>query len=147
MINDTLKMLGTLNILHTDVSGNIISNTNLKNLVVALGKNFMASRMKDATTTAMSHMALGTGTLTANASDTALTTPLGSRVALTSTTVVNNTISYVATFGPGVCTGNITEAAIFNALTSGTMLNRVVFTSVPKSAGDTIIITWNVTIQ
>ena len=114
------------------------------NLVVTAGKGYVASRMKDATATAMSHMAIGTGTTAAAASQTALVSE-SARVALTSTTVSAADVTYVATFPAGTGTAAITEAAILNASSGGTMLCRTVFAVVNKSASDSMTITWIVT--
>lgn len=123
-----------------------VETTEIHNLVVNTGLNFIVSRMKDATATAMSHMAIGSGSTAAAPGDTTLGGELG-RVALTSTTVTSNTIQYVASFGAGVGTGAVTEAGILNASTSGTMLCRTVFGLVTKGAGDSMTITWTVTIS
>jgi hypothetical protein len=56
-------------------------------------------------------------------------------------------VTYTATFNPGVATGAITEAAVLNASTGGTMLNRSTFPVVNKAAGDTMTITWTVTLS
>ena len=118
------------------------------NIVVNNGKDFVASRIKDATATVMSHMAIGTGTTSAVATDTTLETELsGSRTALTSTTVSSNDIIYVATFAAGVGTGAVTEAGIFNASSGGTMLCRTVFAVVNKAAADAMTVTWTVTVS
>ena len=114
------------------------------NLVVTTGKGYVASRMKDATATAMSHMAIGTGSTAAAASDSALGSE-SARVALTSTSVSGADITYVATFGAGTGTAAITEAAVLNASSSGTMLCRTVFAVVNKGASDSMTITWTVT--
>ena len=143
--NEMIKATGRLNIQVTGPDGNVKDDLTVDNLVVTTGLGFIASRMKDATATAMSHMAIGSGTAAAAAGNTALGTELG-RVALTSTTVTANAVAYVATFGPGTGTGAVTEAGIFNAGTSGTMLCRTVFSVVNKEAGDTMSITWTVTI-
>jgi len=92
MLQDTIKMTGDLKIVLTDENGQIKHEQEVKNLVVTVGKNFIASRIKDATATAMSHMAIGSGTTAAAAGDTTLGTELG-RVALTSTTVTTNNSS------------------------------------------------------
>lgn len=114
------------------------------NLVVTTGKGYVASRMKDATATAMSHMAIGTGSTAAAVGDTALGGE-SARVALTSTTVSGADITYVATFGAGTGTAAITEAAVLNASSSGTMLCRTVFAVVNKGASDSMSVTWTVT--
>lgn len=146
MIQDTIKMTGELKITVTSPQGNVTHETVIPNLVVTDGKEYIASRMKDATATAMSHMAIGTGTTAAAAGDSALGTEAG-REALTSTTVTANSVAYVATFGAGSGTGAITEAGLFNASSSGTMLCRTVFSVINKGAADTLGITWTVTVN
>lgn len=116
----------------------------IDNLVVTTGKGYVASRMKDATATAMSHMAIGTGSTAAAVGDTALGGE-SARVALTSTTVSGADITYVATFGAGTGTAAITEAAVLNASSAGTMLCRTVFAVVNKGASDSMSVTWTVT--
>ena len=139
--NDGLKLKGKLAI---SLNGKIIQEVD--NLVVTAGKGYVASRMKDATATAMSHMAIGSGSTAAAASDTALGNQLG-RVALTSTTVSNAVVTYVASFPAGTGTGAVTEAAILNASSGGTMLCRTVFSVVNKGAQDSMTVTWTVTVS
>lgn len=66
-INDALKMKGRLQI---HLNDELVQEVD--NLVVTAGKGYVASRIKDASATAMSHMAIGSGTSAAGASDTAL---------------------------------------------------------------------------
>ena len=141
MINDGLKLKGKLAI---SLNGKIIQEVD--NLVVTAGKGYVASRMKDTTATAMSHMAIGSGSTAAAASDTALGNQLG-RVALTSTTVSGAVVTYVASFPAGTGTGAVTEAAILNASSGGTMLCRTVFSVVNKGAQDSMTVTWTVTVS
>jgi len=148
MFNDAIKMTGNLKLVLTDEHGNIKQEEEVKNLVVTVGKNYIASRMKDATATAMSHMEVGTSTQAAAVGDTALIAAVASsRVTLTSTTVTTNSVAYVASFPAGTGTGALTEAGIFNASTSGTMLCRTVFSVINKGAADTLGITWTVTVN
>lgn len=119
-----------------------------KNLAVSTGLNFIVSRMKEDTDAVMSHMSVGEGTTAADLGDITLESEIaGSRVALTSTTVTGNTITYVATFEPGVGTGAVTESGIFNDGTAGTMLCRTVFPVVNKQPGDSMTVNWTVTIS
>lgn len=143
---DQIKATGALKIVLRGADGAVKSEQEVKNLVVTTGLAFIASRMKDATATVMSHMAIGSGTANPAAGDTGLGTELG-RVSLTSTTVTANAVAYVATFPAGTGTGAVTEAGIFNAGSSGTMLCRTKFNVVNKDAGDTMSITWTVTIS
>jgi hypothetical protein len=146
MLNDAIKVTGELRITVTNPEGNIKQEVVIPNLVVTVGKNFIASRMKDATATAMTHMAIGSGTTAAAVGDTTLGTELG-RVTLTSTTVTTNNVAYVATFPAGTGTGAVTEAGLFNASSSGTLLCRTVFSVINKGAADTLGITWTVTVN
>tara|TARA_R110002096_G_scaffold376638_1_gene570367 strand:+ start:125 stop:574 length:450 start_codon:yes stop_codon:yes gene_type:complete len=146
MFNETLKLSGQLAIVLKDKDGNVKEERTEKNLVVTTGLNYIASRIKDATATAMTHMALGSGTTNALAAQTDLITLLGSREALDSTTVTANAVAYVSSFEAGDATGAVTEAGIFNAATSGTMLCRVKFDVVNKAADDTMTVTWTITL-
>jgi hypothetical protein len=139
-------MTGNLKIVLMDENGTVKHEEELKNLVVTTGKAFIASRMKDTTDTAMTHMAIGSGTTAAAIGDTTLGTELG-RVSLTSTTVTANAVAYVATFPAGTGTGAVTEAGLFNASSSGTLLCRTVFSVINKGAADTLGITWTVTVN
>ena len=144
--NETIKMKGELDIVVRDSSGNIKETRHIPNLVVTAGKNYIASRMVGTASSIMSHMAIGTGTTTPAVGDTTLTTEAG-RVALGSGTDSNNQVTYTATFSAGTGTGAITEAGVFNANTGGTMLCRTTFPVVNKAAGDSIAVTWVVTVS
>ena len=141
MLNDGLKLTGKLSIALND---EVVQE--VPNLVVTAGKGYVASRMKDASATAMSHMGIGSGSTAAAASDTALGSQLA-RVGLTSTNVSGADIVYVATFPAGTGDGAVTEAGIFNASSGGTMLCRTVFDVVNKGASDAMTITWTVTVS
>ena len=147
MFDDNLKLSGQIDIVLRDKNGNVKEQRTEKNLVVTTGLNYIASRMKDASATAMTHMALGSGTTTAAAGQTDLVTLLGSREALDSTTVTANAVAYVASFEAGDATGAVTEAGIFNAASGATMLCRVKFDVVNKAADDTMTVTWTITVS
>ena len=146
MINDSIKVTGELKLTLTRPDGNVKHEVIIPNLVVTTGKSYIASRMKDASATAMTHMAVGTGSTAAAAGNTALGSEAG-RVALTSTTVTNNDVAYAATFPAGTGTGALTEAGIFNASSSGTLLCRTVFSVINKASADTLGITWTVSVN
>jgi hypothetical protein len=145
---ENIKANGALSVVLTDAQGNVKDTREFKNLVVTTGLNYIVSRMKDATATAMSHMELGIGSTAAAAGDTALGSAIAaSRTALTSTTVSTNTITYVASFAAGTGTGAVTESGIFNASSAGTMLCRTVFPVVNKQSGDSMTVTWTITVS
>jgi len=144
-MQDNLKLTGAVAVVLRDKDGNVKAKQEAKNLIVDTGLNFICDRMKN-DETAMSHMAIGSGSTAAAAGNTALGTELG-RVALTSSTVTNNQIVYVADFGAGTGTGAVTEAGTFNASSGGTMLCRVTFSTVNKAADDTLQITWTISLS
>lgn len=141
-----LKVVGNVDVVLTGADGQVKDQREIKNLVVTNGLAFIASRMRDASASVMSHMAVGAGTTAAALGNTGLVSELG-RVALTSTVVNANQIVFTATFPAGTGTGAVTEAGILNAGAAGTMLCRTVFSVVNKDAGDTLSITWSVTIS
>jgi hypothetical protein len=148
-IQENLKPTGMVTVSHFNSDGKLLNKFEVPNLVVTSGKQYIASRIKDTTFGAMSHMEIGTSSTAASASDSTLVSPSG-RVSLSNTVVSTNTITYTATFPAGTGTSTspgIQEAGIFNNVTGGTMLCRTVFPSVAKAAGDSIAITWVVTVS
>ena len=145
-MEEFLKATGKLDIILKDSDGNIKQELHVPNLVVKVGKNFIASRMVGTSSPAMSHMAIGTNTTAPESANTSLGKEIA-RVALDSATAAANTVSYSATFPAGTGSGAITEAGIFNAASSGTLLCRTTFAVVSKSDSDSLTIKWNVTIS
>jgi hypothetical protein len=146
MISDNLRLRGRLDIVVTAPDGTIKDTKRVDNLVVTTGKNFVASRMAGTSVSVMSDMSIGTGSTAAAAADTTLGSE-SARVSLTSTTVNNNDVVYLATFPANTpaSAAAITEAGIFNASTSGSMLCRTVFSQINKAPADSLTITWTVT--
>lgn len=145
-LKDHVQATGRLVITLTGPDGVVKETREIENLVVTVGKGYIASRMKDATATAMSHMAVGTTNTTPAVGDTTLAAEAG-RVALTSTNVTSNAVTYAASFPAGTGTGALVEAGLFNASSSGTMLARTTFLVINKGAADTLGISWTVTIN
>jgi hypothetical protein len=147
-VTEELKATGLVKIVHTNAAGELVKEFNVPNLVVTAGKNHIAAKIAATTNSpaAMTHMAIGTGTSTPGASDTALGTQTG-RVSLSGSVVSTNTITYTATFPAGTGDGAITEAGVFNASSGGTMLCRTTFPVVNKASGDSIAVTWVVTVS
>ena len=150
MVNENLKLSGQLNIVLKDKAGNVKEQREVKNLVVDAGLAYIASRMVGTAKSVMSHMALGSSSTAAAAGQTDLVSLLGSREALGSTTIAGTNdeqVVYVSTFSEGDATGAIKEAGIFNAATGSDMLCRTVFSVVNKAAGDTMAVTWTITLS
>jgi hypothetical protein len=149
-IAENMKATGLVKIIKTNTFGEVSQEIEIPNLVVTTGKNYIAEKIVATTNSpaSMTHMAIGTGTTAAALTDTQLVTQTG-RVTLSGSSVVNNTITYTATFPAGTGDGAITEAGIFNGSSSpgSTLLCRTTFPVVNKGSGDTIAITWVITIS
>lgn len=146
-IKDTVKATGNLSIVLTGPQGEVKDTREVTNLVVQTGLDYIASRMKDTTLGAMTHMELGEDNTAPALGNSGLGSAAAGRVALTSTTVAGDQITYVATFDPGEGTGAIKEAGIFNAGVAGVMLCRTTFAVINKGAADTLTVSWTVTIS
>ena len=146
MIKDIISVTGAVHITHLNGSGKVVNEHSIKNIVVAAGKAFIAERMLGTTAAVMSHMGLGTDQTLQTTADTVLAAELG-RVIITTATNTANSCLYVAQYAPGICTGEIKEAGIFNAATAGSMLCRTTFPVVNKGIADTIIVSWVITIS
>lgn len=145
-LDSALSVKGDVIIVKTDGLGNR-EETKIKNLVVAVGKTFIASRMASNTALVMSQMAVGTNSTTPASGDTTLGTELARvQLQVVGGTPSSNTITFTANFNPGTATGNLTEAGVFSTATSANMLCRTTFPNIWKQAGDTITITWVVSI-
>ena len=148
MENESLTVKGHIKFEVIGPDGKIKEVKEIDNLVVTAGKNYLATWLAAASQSGkfMSYIGVGTGVTAATSGDTDLETPLATRVQGTlsaSTNVWQNQ----ASFGPGVDTGAITEAGLFSASTSGTLFARQVFSAINKGAGDTLVITWQVTLS
>lgn len=128
-----------------DAQGNLKDSREIHNTVTTAGKNGVADQVIAAPTLAkMGWLAIGTGTPSG--------TLLGAevvRVAFDSKLRSGAVVTVIATFGPGVGTGAITEAGTFNIATANTvdMWMSASFGVVTKAAGDTIVVTWTLTVS
>jgi hypothetical protein len=140
-----MKLVGTLKVLLSDSDGNIKKEYDFKNLVVDTGKAFTINALIANSTSPFNYIAIGTGSTAANTSNTQLGTEV-SRVAFSYATTTSS-VTMTSVFAPGIGTGSITEAGIFNAASSGTMLSRTVFDPVNKTASDQLSIIWTINLS
>ena len=145
MFTESVSLKGNLEVILLDQNGNQKDYRKIENVVVAVGKQIIAARLVGNTIAVPSHMAVGSDSTAAATGQTALGGELG-RVVLDSTARVSNVLTYVATFPAGTGTGALVEAAILNASSTGNMLCRTTFSVVNKAVGDSVVITWNVTV-
>jgi hypothetical protein len=144
MINENFQASGELFIRKYDANMVLTEEIHVPNKVVTTGTAYIAQRILNNSTAVMSHMAIGTNNVAAIAGNTTLGAEI-SRKAFDTSGSSTNTVTYSATFVPGVGTGALTEAGIFNAASIGTMLCRTVFGVVTKGVSDTVTITWVIT--
>lgn len=151
-MNEFAQFKGSVHVQLFDEAGKLKQEHEDHNLIVTVGKSYLATWLTAATqsTEFMSYIALGTGSTAPASGDTALQTELSgggySRVQGTLSSS-SNVWQNQATFSPGNGTAAITEAGIFSASTSGTMFARQTFSVYNKAAGDTLIVTWTVTLS
>jgi len=114
MFKDSIKLTGKLLIQKFNKNKDLVYSTEVPNLVVTSGKEFIASRIVDSVLfDPMNYMAIGDDAQVGALSQTTLINELA-RVTTTSSTASGVNVTFTATFGAGVGTGSIVEAGIFN---------------------------------
>lgn len=153
---DFTKARGNVNIFVTDsVSGVQKNRRTIRNMVVDVGLEYIISRMANADTNVISHMALGSGDTPEDGTSVDIENALGPRQSLSSTQIVdsglgiNDSIRYNAAWFEGESLGTINEAALFNSGTSGQgiMLARTTFPTVIKQQNDILTVEWTITME
>lgn len=143
IVANSMDLEYTLHAVLKDASGNVKQERQIHNTVTAAGKNAIADQLLAAPTLGKpTHMSIGTGTPGSNALGSQL-----DRNALTSKTRTGAVVTMVGFWAAGDGTGAITEAGVFDAATAGNMLLSTSFAAVNKAAGDTLEITWTLTIS
>lgn len=145
-----VKLTGGVHVRLIGADGQVKQEHVNHNLVVTVGKTYLAAWLAAASQAGkfMSYVGLGTSSTPAASGDTALGAELAGggysrqQGALTSS---SNVWTNTVTFSPGVATGAVTEAGLFSASTSGTLFAHQVFSVYNVAAGDTLQITWSVT--
>lgn len=126
-----------------DQFGNIKRVVRIYNTVEAAGKNAIADQILASPTLGKpTYMAIGTGT----GGTTALNTEID-RNALTSKTRSSAVVTMVGDWAAGDGTGALTEAGVFDASSSGNMWLYSSFSVINKASGDTLSISWTLTIS
>lgn len=146
-LEGNIKPIGAFTVKLFDKDGHLKEEREVKNVVVTVGKNFLAAWLAAASqsTYFMQYVMIGTGSTGATVGDTGLQSEISRKagVVSSSTNVWQNTV----TFNAGEGTGTIAEAGIVSAAAAGTLLARQTFTAVPKSATDVLVVTWQITLS
>lgn len=138
-------------------AGVMIDERDGKNLITNTGIAGIAGLIVQSGSTApFTYIAIGTSTATASSTETALVSEIstggGERGAGTpsrvTTDITNDTAQILKTF-TFTTTGTfaITEAGVFNAAASGTMLCRQVFTAITVTTNDTLDVTYKIDVD
>jgi hypothetical protein len=155
--NEQVGMKGWIKIDHLDSSGKLIESVQTPNVVTNVGFTEVAGLFCSdvaGSYTAFDYIGVGTGTTAATYTNTTLVTEItdsglaraASTGTLTTTTVANDTAQFVKQFSV-TATQAVTESAVFNAASSGTMLCRQTFSAINVVNGDTLQITWKVAVS
>ena len=149
---------GWFKIDHYDKAGNLIETVETPNVITVDGMNEVAEligidTIASQTPTAFDYIAVGTGTTAAVKTDTALETEVTTngltRAASTGTIVTEtdsgDTFQLVHSFSP-TSSYAVTESGILNASTTGELLCHQTFSAINVSNGDTLTITWKITV-
>ena len=149
-----MKKAGTITLLENweftlkDSDGNIIEHKEFTNTITNNWKNVIRNWMYDGSGSYARALAIGTGTTSETASDTALETEY-TRASATPSKPVDYQVQYTHdfTFGSGT-SENITEAGLFDSATASgsTMVARVTFTSISVTSNTTLTVTATITI-
>ena len=147
-INDGIQMKGQVNAVLLDSNGKVKQEINVNNLVVAVGKNWLAKKLAEDSANEMTHMAVGTGTTSPASGDTTLDGSELGRVIFDSKVRTANAVTIIATFPAGTGTGTLNEAGIFDGSSGTELLARVKFGgAVTKGAADSFQVTWTITMS
>ena len=150
------QLQGFIKIDHFDKAGKLIESVNTPNALMNLGFKEVAGLFNTdqaGSYTAFDYIAVGTGITAATATDTTLETEETenglTRAAGTGTSETTNVTDDTAQFLKSFSvTGSVavTESAVLNASSAGTMLCRQTFSAINVADGDTLQITWKVTV-
>jgi hypothetical protein len=157
MANEHLGMKGWIKMDHFDTKGVLIESVETPNIVVDAGFAEVAGLFCSDTAgsfTAFDYIAVGTGgATTATYTQTALAAEItdsglaraASTGSVTQVNVSGDTAQFVHQYSV-TATQAVSESAVFNAGAAGTMLCRQTFSDINVANGDTLQITWKVTV-
>lgn len=142
---------GIFQLVHRGPNGRIKNVRNVRNLITDAGRAGVAGLINGVTATTFRYIGIGTGATAAAVGDTTIQTEittnggiraLGTCTRVT-TTVTNDTAQVVLTFA---FTGTfaVTEAGLLDAVTTGVLLARQVFSAINVVTGDSLQITWKI---
>jgi hypothetical protein len=149
-MKETYALHGHFDAVFKNSYGEVFEIVEKDNLIVNLGYDLVlnsafrvSSRPSPAT-----YIAIGSGGTAPDAAEQVLVTPIGVRQAssFTQSDYPTNNFCKLSYEFTGI-DNTIAEAGLFNAVTSGTMFDRVKFSGIPVTPGDSITATFTITIS
>jgi hypothetical protein len=148
-LKENIELKGSVHVKLIGPDGIIKQEHTNSNLVVTVGKTYLAAWLAANSQAGkfMSYVGLGTDQTGPASGDTALNVECSSggysrQVGVL--TSLTNVWTNTCTFAPGNGTGAIKEAGLFTTVTSGTMFAHQTFDVYNKQAGDTLVAVWSV---
>jgi hypothetical protein len=143
-LTERISLKGRVRATVQDVeTGRILQIVETRNLVVTAGKELVAQILNEEAVAVPNFCAVGSGTTTPAATDTALEAEIG-RLEVTQRSRSGNVLTYSTFFSAADCNGDWNEAGLFN---NGTMLCRALFPStITKDSTKTVTVDWTVTV-
>ena len=152
---ETIGMKGLIHFEVRDAEGHVKDERDIDNLITNVGFAEVAALIGAvAGGAAFDYIAIGTGAVAADVTDTTLNAEIstsgGSRAASSNsqvtTTVTNDTMQAEVTYNfTGVLA--IVESGLFNAASAGDMLSRQVFSVINVANGDSLTVTWKIKVS
>lgn len=146
-----LQLRGAYRIQLADLSGKVLEERLVENTVVLTGRRFALNQLITAnhvTSQNLTHVAVGSGLVAPNATDTALGNEV-TRKSISSVDVTNTTATPPSWQAQAVVASNegnttLGEVGIFNSSSSGTMFARATFASFAKATSNILNISYTV---
>ena len=131
-----------------NMTGDVLDDETYHNLIVDSGLTRLADLIGKFSTSGFDNIAIGTGAVAPTNGDTTLGTESKRAVATSITKSASNQVQYqhLFTFVSGE-SFNITEAGLFDAGVSGTMLNRLTFAGKSVDVNTDLSVTITITIN
>ncbi len=147
--SDSIRLTSNVTIEICDaVTKRLLRREHYHNLVPLSGRNLVRDFLNGAVSVGtITHLAIGTGTAAPTANDTALQTEVF-RDAVTKRTPDVGKLSIQYYLPSTAANGNtLTEAGLFNAANGGTLVARVTYQPIAKTASLVITYTWDILIN
>jgi hypothetical protein len=130
--------------LYDEKTGEVKKEAIVHNGIAQAGKNELLKVSSPKTVSQFAYMGIGSSNTAFNSSQTALGGELARSSAITPT-YASGKITFQHTFAAGTGTGTVEEVGLFDASSSGNMLQRALTGTFVKGAGDALQMTIEIT--